>query len=578
MARLRVALAQVNPVVGDLDGNAALATGAIGTAVAAGCDVVVLPELVITGYPPEDLLLRPDVVAGARRALQSVAAATAGTSCVAVVGCIDGEVGALANAAAVCAEGRVRGMYRKRRLPNYSVFDEQRYFQVGEEPLMLWEVAGVAMGVTVCEDAWVDDGPIAQLGAGGAELIVNLNASPFHTGKVLEREHTMARRTREAGCPLVYVNMVGGQDELVFDGASMVVDTSGDVVHRVASFVEEVSVVDIEVATGPAGTATLPVVELGLGSARSATVVPDAFVPRAAPLLAEVEEVYQALVTGTRDYVRKNGFSDVVVALSGGIDSTLVATIAVDALGAGRVHGVAMPSRYSSGHSLDDANDLAQRLGIDMRTVPIEPAHMAFEAMLAESFEGRQLGLTAENLQSRIRAVALMALSNEFGWLVLSTSNKSESAVGYSTLYGDSVGALAVIKDVPKLLVYRLCRYRNDLAASQGAVPPIPVSVLDKPPSAELRPDQRDDQSLPPYEVLDPLLEAYVERDTPVSQLVADGHDPALVARIVGLVDAAEYKRRQTPPGLRVTTKAFGRDRRLPITNAYRGGETRVGQ
>jgi len=566
MSHLRVAMAQVNPVVGDLAGNAAMVVETIGHAIEQRCDVVVFPELVLTGYPPEDLLLRPDFVAGARETLRTVAAATAGSACVAIVGCIDGDVGRLFNAAAVCADGRVRGVYKKRRLPNYSVFDEQRYFTAGDDPLMLWEIAGVAVGITVCEDAWVDDGPCAQLGAGGADVVVNLNASPFHVGKVIEREHNLARRALEAGCPQVYVNMVGGQDELVFDGASMIVDAVGDVVHRVESFARQVAVVDIDLDCS--GPRLLPVVEL-TGSSDAAGAPRRQ--PQAAPLMSDVEQVYQALVTGTRDYVEKNGFTDVVVALSGGVDSTLVATIAVDALGSDRVHGVAMPSRYSSHHSLSDADELATRLAIDMRTIPIEPAHAAYLDMLGESFGDRQLGLTAENLQSRIRAVALMALSNEFGWLVLSTSNKSESAVGYSTLYGDSVGALAVIKDVPKLLVYRLCRHRNELAAIGGDVPPIPVSVLDKPPSAELRPGQRDDQSLPPYEVLDPLLEAYVEHDRSVGELVDEGYDPDLVTRIVGLVDAAEYKRRQTPPGLRVTTKAFGKDRRLPITNAYRG-------
>lgn len=568
MSRLRVALAQVNPVVGDLHGNAEMVTDAIGVASGDHCDLVVFPELVLTGYPPEDLLLRPDFITGARASLQAVAAATAGTGCVAIVGFPDGDVGRLYNAAAVCADGRVRGVYRKRNLPNYSVFDEQRYFTPGDEPLMLWEVAGVEIGITVCEDAWVDDGPCAWLGAGGADLVVNINASPFHVGKVLEREHNLARRAAEAGCLQVYVNMVGGQDELVFDGASMVVDTTGDVVHRVASFADEIAIVDLEVPLDASRPTTLPVVEVGGNERRAGG---GTHRPHAAPLLSDVDEVYQALVTGTRDYVKKNGFTDVVVALSGGIDSTLVATIAADALGSQHVHGVAMPSRYSSDHSVTDAVDLAGRLGIDVRQIPIEPAHAAFEDMLAPSFSGAEPGLTAENLQSRIRAVALMALSNEFGWLVLSTSNKSESAVGYSTLYGDSVGALAVIKDVPKLLVYRLCRWRNDVAAARAEVPPIPTSVLDKPPSAELRPDQRDDQSLPPYEVLDPLLEAYVEHNLSPDDLVAKGHDPGLVARIVKLVDAAEYKRRQTPPGLRVTTLAFGKDRRFPITNAYGG-------
>jgi len=566
MSRLRIAVAQVNPVVGDLVGNAAMVVDTIERAAASSSDLVVFPELVLTGYPPEDLLLRPDFVAGALDCLRPVAAATAGSACVAIVGFVDSEDGKLYNAAAVCAGGRVRGVYRKRLLPNYSVFDEQRYFAVGSEPLMLWGVAGVDVGITVCEDAWVDDGPVARLGEGGADVVVNLNASPFHIGKVLEREHNLARRAAESGCPQVYVNLVGGQDELVFDGASMVVDASGQVVHRLASCATELSLVDLDIPNRQ--PTVLPVVEL---TAVSAAGTQPLIAPRSAPLPSQTAEVYEALVLGTRDYVTKNGFTDVVVGLSGGVDSTLVATLAVDALGSDHVHGVAMPSRFSSAHSLSDAADLATRLGIDFRTVPIEAGHAALLGMLSESFGDAELGLTGENLQSRIRAVVLMALSNQFGWLVLTTSNKSESAVGYSTLYGDSAGGLAVIKDVPKLLVYGLCRHRNDVAAADGAVPPIPVSVLDKPPSAELRPDQRDDQSLPAYEILDPLLEAYVESDRSVADLVAAGQDPAVTRRIVALVDGAEYKRRQSPPGLRVTTKAFGKDRRLPITNAYRG-------
>lgn len=566
MSRLRVALAQVNPTVGDLDGNVAMVVDSITQAAAANSDLVVFPELVLTGYPPEDLLLRPDFVAGSLDALRPVAAATASSACVTIVGFVDSEAGRLYNAAAVCAGGRVRGVYRKRLLPNYSVFDEQRYFTAGTEPLMLWRVAGVDVGISVCEDAWVDDGPVARLGEGGADVVVTINASPFHTAKVLEREHNMARRAVEAGCPQVYVNLVGGQDELVFDGSSMVVDAAGQVVHRLESFASDLSVVDLDVASRQ--PTVLPVVEL---SAVSAAAAQPLVKPHSAPLPSETAEVYQALVLGTRDYVTKNGFTDVVVGLSGGVDSTLVATVAVDALGPDHVHGVAMPSRFSSAHSLSDAAELATRLGIDFRTVPIEAGHAAMLNMLSDSFGDAELGLTGENLQSRLRAVVLMALSNQFGWLVLTTSNKSESAVGYSTLYGDSAGALAVIKDVPKLLVYRLCRHRNDAAAITGAVPPIPVSVLDKPPSAELRPDQRDDQSLPAYEILDPLLEAYVEGDRSVADLLAAGHDRSLVHRIVALVDGAEYKRRQSPPGLRVTTKAFGKDRRLPITNAYRG-------
>ncbi len=577
MSRLRVALAQVNAVVGDLDGNTDLVVAAVEEAAHHRCDLVVFPELVLAGYPPEDLLLRPAFVDGVAAALRRAAEATGPhPGLVAVIGFVERDGDHLHNAAAICAEGRVRGVYRKRLLPNYAVFDEDRYFEPGNESPLLWGIAGVSVGVAICEDAWADDGPLVNLALGGAEVMVLLNASPFHAGKRLEREHTISRRAVETGCDQIYVNLVGGQDELIFDGGSFIVDRTGQVVHRSSSFVAGIAVVDLDIAAGASPAVALPVVEL---TDHTAAASESLLAPQAAPMLTEVEEVYAALVVGLRDYVNKNGFGDVVVGLSGGIDSSLVATIAADALGPDRVHGVALPSRYSSAHSHADAEELATRLGIDMRTIPIEAGHAALLGMLGPSFVGddgmpvddADLGLTGENLQSRIRAVAIMALSNRFGWLVLTTSNKSESAVGYSTLYGDSAGGLAVIKDVPKLLVYRLCRHRNEVAAAAGEVPPIPVAVLDKPPSAELRPGQRDDQSLPPYEILDPLLEAYVEGDRSVAELIADGHDPALVARVVRLVDAAEFKRRQSPPGLRVTTKAFGKDRRLPITNAYRG-------
>ncbi|HEY5153667.1 MAG TPA: NAD+ synthase, partial [Acidimicrobiales bacterium] len=428
-------------------------------------------------------------------------------------------------------------------------------------------IAGVRVGVTICEDAWAADGPVADNGRGGAEVIVNLNGSPFHAGKVHQREAMLAERAREAGCPILYVNLVGGQDELVFDGASLVVDASGAVVTRAAQYVETVFVTDVEVAARPAGPALLPVVDLSGPASRAPAPSAPVVVTVPAPLLGPEREVYEALVLGTRDYVHKNGFGDVVIGLSGGVDSSIVATIAVDALGADRVHGVLMPSRYSSDHSVTDAQRLAENLGIDHRLVTIEPAFTAFAEMLAPSFAGRDQDLTEENLQSRIRGVTLMALSNKFGWLVLTTGNKSESAVGYSTLYGDTAGGFAVIKDVPKLLVYRLCRERNDRAGREL----IPETVLTKPPSAELRPDQRDDQSLPPYEELDPIIEAYVEHDRTAGELIEAGFDPALVRRIVRLIDLSEYKRRQTPPGVRITTKAFGKDRRLPITNRYRG-------
>ena len=574
MTTLRVALCQLNPVVGDLEGNAAKVLDALREAEGAGCHVAVYGELVITGYPPEDLLLKPRFVADNRAALDRIAAATG--DCVALVGFVDqvaeqdrpDEPGErpLYNAVAVCANGRVVDVYRKRLLPNYAVFDEERYFAPGTDTLVLHEIGGVKVGVTICEDAWSASGPIPRLAAGGAELIANLNGSPFYEGRMAQREAMLAGRAAGADCPIVYVNQVGGQDELVFDGGSLVHDAAGLLVARGPQFVEEVRVVDLDVPTRP-GTEPLRIVPV----TGPRPVDGPRREPEVLPPLGRAEEVYRALVLGTHDYVTKNGFGDVVIGLSGGIDSTLVAAIAADALGPERVHGVLMPSRYSSDHSVSDVEALADALGIEHRIVPIEEAHKGFEAMLADSFAGREPDLTEENLQSRIRGTVLMALSNKFGWLVLSTSNKSEAAVGYATLYGDTVGGYSVIKDVPKLLVYELCRWRNEHAAAQGKGPVIPENVLTKPPSAELRPGQRDDQSLPPYDELDPVLEAYVEQDRTAAQLVADGFDADLVAKVARLVDRAEYKRRQSPPGPRVTPKAFGKDRRLPITNRYQG-------
>ncbi len=569
MARLRVALAQLNLVVGDLDGNVEQILAAMKSAEADGCDLVAFPELAVTGYPPEDLLLKAAFVADNRRALDRIVAASG--RCAAIVGFVDGDDDGLYNAAAICADGRLHGVYRKQLLPNYEVFDERRYFRAGHQSPTLFEIGGLRVAVTICEDAWSPDGPLALAGRAGAELIVNINGSPFHAGKVGQREQTLAARAAEAGCPIAYVNLVGGQDELVFDGGSLVIDATGEVVTRAPQFEDLLFVTDLAVPERPAapvdpvGTdGPLPGSPVAVsGAAPAAPVV----VAPTAPALSTEREVYEALVLGTRDYVGKNGFGDVVVGLSGGIDSSLVATIAVDALGPDRVHGVLMPSRYSSDHSISDAEALAANLGIDHRTIAIEPAHLAFTEMLAPSFAGRAPDLTEENLQSRLRGVTLMALSNKLGWLVLTTGNKSESAVGYSTLYGDTAGGFAVIKDVLKLLVYRLCRERNARAGREL----IPEAILVKPPSAELRPDQRDDQSLPPYEVLDPIIDAYVTDDRTAGELVEAGFDPATVERVVGLIDRAEYKRRQTPPGVRLTTKAFGKDRRLPITNAYRG-------
>ncbi|MEO7428296.1 MAG: NAD+ synthase, partial [Acidimicrobiales bacterium] len=528
MARIRVGLCQLNTVVGDLDGNAARILAAYDEAEAAGCDLAVFPELAITGYPPEDLVLKPRFVEANREALDKVASRTG--RCAAVVGFVDADRD-LYNAAAMCAGGQVVGTYRKRLLPNYAVFDEQRYFAPGSNPLTLFEVAGVTVGIAICEDVWSPEGPIAAQSAGGAELMVIPNGSPYFQGRHAERERMVATRAEDTHCHIVYVNQVGGQDELIFDGASFVVDDNGDLLDRAPQLSECVQIVDLDVRPvfrtrllDPRGrdtAAALPVVAIsGPVAVHPEPTCP----PKIAPLLDTVAEVYDALVLATHDYVTKNGFTDVVFGLSGGVDSSLVAMIAADALGPEHVHAVSMPSRYSSEGSRTDAEALCEAAGIELRTIAIEPAHRAFVDMLASSFEGRAEDLTEENLQPRIRGVLLMALSNKFpGWLVLTTGNKSELAVGYSTLYGDTAGGFAVIKDVPKLLVYDLCRLRNQRAGREV----IPEAVLTKPPSAELRPDQRDDQSLPPYEVLDPLLEAYVEGDLTRRELIEDGFDAA---------------------------------------------------
>ena len=532
--QLRVALAQLNPTVGALDANLIATLDAYRRAAADGCDLVAFGELSLCGYPPEDLLLKPRFVADQRAAMERFAAATG--ACAAVIGFVDNIGGVLHNAAALCANGAVVGIYHKRLLPNYAVFDEDRYFEPGVGPLEPFTIGNHRIGITICEDMWSADGPHVGLAANGAEVIININGSPYHLDKDIERETMVAERARAIGTPIVYVNQVGGQDELVFDGGSFVVDADGTLLSRSPLFVEDLAVVDL--STGGA-----------IHPARSGD-----------------DELYEALVLGTRDYCRKNGFSDVVIGLSGGIDSTLVACVAVDALGAEHVHGVAMPSRYSSQHSLDDAYALASNLGIDIQTISIEPAFSAYMEMLGPAFEGRTPGLTWENVQSRCRGQLLMALSNEFGWMVLTTGNKSELAVGYFTIYGDSVGGYAVIKDLLKLTVYDLCRHVNARAGREI----VPENVIVKPPSAELRPDQRDDQSLPPYEELDPILSLYVEQDRTATEIIDAGHPADVVRRITRLVDIAEYKRRQTPPGVRVTRKAFGKDRRVPITNGYR--------
>jgi NAD+ synthase (glutamine-hydrolysing) len=478
----------------------------------------------------------------------------------------------LYNAAAVCAQGRVLGVYHKHLLPNYSVFDEERYFEPATVDGPLFVVGGVRVAVTICEDAWSPSGPVLTQAAAGAELVVNINASPYYAGRLRERETMLATRAADAAVPLLYVNLVGGQDELVFDGASLFLDEEGEVVARARQFAEDLLVVDVDArpafrrrALDPRGRShAAPLPEVAVSDVR----LGEAPVPvRVEEPLAPVREVYEALVLGTGDYVRKNTFSDVLIGLSGGIDSSIVAAIAVDALGADHVVGVLMPSRFSSPGSVADAEALAANLGIRTMTVPIEPAHAAFLDMLAEPLATGPAGLAEENLQARIRGTILMTLSNKLGSLVLTTGNKSETATGYSTLYGDMAGGFAVIKDVPKTLVYALARDRND----RETRPVVPDAVLEKPPSAELRPDQRDSDSLPDYAQLDPIVEGYVEGDRSVHELAEEGYDPELVRRVAWLIDRNEYKRRQAPPGVRVSPKAFGKDRRLPIINRWPG-------
>ncbi|MFZ9922960.1 MAG: NAD+ synthase [Ilumatobacteraceae bacterium] len=570
---LRVGLAQINPRVGDLAYNVGKVEEFLARAEHAGCDLVAFPELTLSGYPPEDLVLKAGFVADNRAALEKVAARSGG--CAVIVGFVDvandepierssAKPPRLFNAAAVCANGSVVGVYHKQLLPNYSVFDEARYFAAGHDDVTLYDIAGVAVSLSICEDVWIADGPVSRQRAAGSQLCVNINGSPFDRAKSGVRERTIIKRVEETGLPIAYVNQVCGQDELVFDGGSLLVDATGTVVARADHFAEELVVVDVAVPE-PRVSRSKPVAQSKFVTRAGART--DVVSTRLAPVADEHDGILSALALGTRDYVHKNGFTDVVLGLSGGIDSALVAAIAVDALGAEHVHGVSMPSRYSSEGSQTDAAVLAGNLGIDLLRIPIEPAFAAYLEMTAETFGGREADLTEENLQSRVRGTTLMALSNKFGWMVLTTGNKSELAVGYFTLYGDSVGGFAVIKDIFKTDVYALSRRVNDRAGREI----VPESTLTKPPSAELRPDQRDDQSLPPYDVLDAVLKLYVEDDRTAAEIIAHGFDESLVRRIVRLVDNNEYKRRQLPPGVRVTSKAFGKDRRLPITNAYRG-------
>ena len=572
---MRLALAQIDAVVGDLEGNEALIREQIALARAAGAALVLFPELAITGYPPEDLLLKERFLADARAALERIASDSDGI--VAIVGFPE-RADDVYNAAAILTGGELRGVYRKNRLPNYGVFDEHRYFQSGTRGALI-DVDGVSVGITVCEDIWVPGPPASDEALAGASLIVNISASPFQAGKGLAREQMIAQRAKDAVAPIAFCALVGGQDELVFDGHSFVADHTGAVIARAGQFTPELLICDVDTAAASAARLSDPRNRTGAAEARNRVDLLGSFQTAAqfsppAPggaasavsaLLEPLEEVWGALVLGTSDYVAKNGFEHVVLGLSGGIDSALVACVAVDALGADRVTCVTMPSSFTSQGTYGDAQALAGNLGVDLLELPIGDLLAKYEDVLSAVFAGREPDVTEENLQARIRGNYLMALSNKFGWLVLTTGNKSEMSVGYSTLYGDSAGGFAVIKDVPKTLVYELCALRNSRADA-----PIPASVITRPPSAELRPGQQDADSLPPYDVLDPILEAYVEQDLGAAQIVARGFEAATVERIIRLVDRAEYKRRQQPPGIKITSKAFGRDRRLPITSRYR--------
>src|SRR3954451_18393274 len=531
---MRLALAQIDPTVWDLDGNRDLILARMEEARTAGADLVLLPELAVTGYPPEDLLLRPGFVRAARDSLERIAAGTQGIVALVGVPLFDGV---LYNACAICVDGKIAGWAKKWHLPNSGVFDEKRYFSPGGE-LAVIEVAGTRVGITICEDMWVPGPPTTDLAAAGAELIVNLSASPFHVGRAQEREAIFSARAQESGIPVALCNTVGGQDELIFDGHSLFIGSDGTVLARAPGFAETLLVVDLE-RPEAAGLAPLP---------------------------DDLGQMRCALVLGLRDYVAENGFDAVIVSVSGGIDSAVTAALAVEALGPARVHCVSMPSRYSSEETRADARRLAENLGGPFGELPLEPVVEAYPGVLADSFAGREPDLAEENLQARIRGTLAMALSNKFGWLLVASGNKSELSVGYATLYGDMAGGFALLKDVYKTDVFRLAKHMTARAGREI----IPQSIIRRAPSAELRADQRDEDSLPPYSELDRVLEAYVEEDRSLDELSADGFDPEVVARAVALIDRAEYKRRQAPPGVRLRPKAFGRDRRTPITNRWR--------
>ncbi len=571
---MRLALAQIDTVVGDIAGNEKKIRAALADAGSQKADLILFPELAVTGYPPEDLLLRPGFLEAARGSLERIARQVRGP--VALIGApyLDGD---LYNACAVCAGREIKGVYRKRFLPNYGVFDEERYFASGKD-LLLLELGGVKIGITVCEDMWQPGPPATDLALAGAELIVNISASPFHVGRERMREEMFRTRARDLVSFIAFCNLVGGQDELVFDGHSVLIDDEGEVIARAAGFREELLVVEVDPSSAVArrlsdvrkralareqGSPKVSSIVLPAPKRRSRRRPAPAHV---APVADDLEQMRLALTLGLGDYVRKNGFSDVVIGVSGGIDSALTAALAVDALGADHVHCVSMPSRFSSAATRADAELLAGSLGTDFREIEIEPMVVAFEAALVPAFADSKPDLTEENVQARVRGVLLMALSNKFGWLVVATGNKSELSVGYATLYGDMAGGFALLKDVFKTDVFRLARHLNAKAGREV----IPATTIERAPSAELRADQLDEDSLPPYAELDRVLEAYIEADRSRSELLEDGYPPDVVERALAMIDRAEYKRRQAPPGVKLRPKAFGRDRRTPITNGWR--------
>ena len=574
-SRLRIGMTQLNTTVGDFAGNRRKILGVIKEARSLGVDLLALPELATCGYPPEDLLFKPKFIAENLRSLDGVVEASSGLAI--VVGFVDAKED-IYNAAAFICDGKLIGVYHKIYLPNYGVFDENRYFRAGSE-CPVYTIGGIGLGINICEDIWYEDGPATAQASAGAEVIVTISASPYHFGKVNLRERMISTRAVDNVAIFAHTNLVGGQDELVFDGGSIVVDEKGRLLARGKQFEEDLIVADLDVESVSRARRHDPrwrneTTEEPRWPVRK-TVVSEALFevekpllpPRGVELRGLPGEVYDALVLGMGDYVRKNGFDKVLIGLSGGVDSSLVAAIAVDGLGRSNVVGVAMPSRYSSPGSLADAELLAKSLGIKLLTIPIEKVFKAYLDTLAGAFKGKEPDVTEENIQARIRGNILMALSNKFGWLVLATGNKSEMATGYTTLYGDMAGGFAVIKDVPKTMVYELAKYRNQLGSSEI----IPAAIIDKPPSAELKPEQKDTDSLPAYELLDPVLTAYVEEDKSVEQIIALGNSEQVVKRAARLVDTSEYKRRQAPPGIKITPRAFGRDRRLPITNRFKG-------